>query len=47
MRTVTRRVMRNSYEREIVAAEVREQSELEPGVQKSTGSQPVRTEIVI
>jgi hypothetical protein len=31
-----------SYEREIVAAEAREQSEVEPGVQKNTRGRPVR-----
>jgi hypothetical protein len=31
-----------SYEREIVAAEAREGSKLEPGIQKNTGGRPVR-----
>jgi hypothetical protein len=34
--------LRESYEREIVAVEAREQSELEPRLQKNTGGRPVR-----
>jgi hypothetical protein len=36
-----------SYEKEIVAAEARERSELEPGIQMNTGDRPVRVSSVI